>query len=185
MSNIDLVKSYEKFHIQIMVEGTEKLIFFPSGYDFDENGNKIYCGFIAIPPAEDIITLSAPFDCDSLKDALERAMLQVDKYERYRGYEQRKLPWEAKYYKTRGFRSAIKGEYEISVRSLHYYDENPIAIDYFWPCRGSYQLYGLSANEIDRSEGMTGTAKMVLQLLETDITETKQFKIAKHFLLLP
>lgn len=186
MSNDSLLNEKERFHIQIIVEeASSKLVFFPSGYVMDENGENHYSGFIAIPPDTEIVTLSAPYNTLIIKDALEKTLSQVDKFERW-DYDQKNLPWEAKYYKTRSFRAAIKGKTEISVRSIDYGDGTPplIAVDYFWPCKGSYQLYNISPNEIDRNKGLEGAAEIIMKMLETDFTQTKVFKISRRFLLL-
>ena len=186
MSNNDLLKTIKWFHFQIIIEGSEKLVFFPSGYKLDENGEKKHCGFLTVPPYEEIVTLSPPFEHDSLVRAMNAVLLQTDKYERWY-YDKAKRPWEAIYYKTRSFRAAMKGKQEIDVRSVFYNngDEPQIEVDFFWPCRGSYQLYGLSSNKVNRKDGIDGVAKKVKEILETDFTKTEKFKISKHFLLLP
>ena len=121
----NIFEQFSVFYIRIIIDKSKKLVFFPMGYAIDEMGQKIETTDVAIPPANEMIFLELPYDTTKIMRAIEDVFLQTGKYERW-SYRKTKLPWEAKYYKLRSFKAAMKDKQEIS-----------------WPCKSGYQLYGL------------------------------------------
>lgn len=180
----NIFEQFSVFYIRIIIEKSKKLVFFPMGYAIDEMGQKIETTDVAIPPANEMIFLELPYDTTKIMRAIEDVFLQTGKYERW-SYRKTKLPWEAKYYKLRSFKAAMKDKQEIGIFSLNYDNgaASQIGVMFSWPCKSGYQLYGLEYEEFLKTSSVSVIAESILKMTEKDFCKTEEYFMAKSFLL--
>lgn len=165
---------YETYRrISMLIDEDKNLVIFPQSVSYGiETEEQKGVPYIALYPIE----LKYPYSAEELSDKIKEGLDEWDKHKCYGNFSGRNT-FEEKYYGIKGFKNAVKGKKLIELLWTPSPNKNITSL--LIPMKRGYAYLGIKSVKLADNADYIDYANVVIDLINTDFTSLKSYKVYK------